>query len=112
MSFAGVKDPVERANILAYLATLSPSPLPFPPPEAAPAPEGAAATAPAEGAAPAATTGDAVETPTTTAPETAVEGTPAWFTRNSMYGPGGARVAPTGPAPVSVVGPLAANVSG
>src|SRR6187397_2419126 len=30
---------------------------------------------------------------------TAVDGTPAWFTRNSMYGPGGARVAPVGPAP-------------
>lgn len=51
MTFAGVKDPVERANILTYLQTLSPSPVPFPPPEAAPA---EAAAAPAEGAAPAA----------------------------------------------------------
>ncbi|MDC9823235.1 cytochrome c family protein [Devosia sp. ZB163] len=44
MNFGGIKDPVERANILAYLATLSPSPVPFP----------AADAAPAEGAAPAA----------------------------------------------------------
>jgi cytochrome c len=49
MSFAGVKDPQERANILAYLQTLSPSPVPFPAAEAAPAADGAAA--PAEGAA-------------------------------------------------------------
>ena len=43
---------------------------------------------------------------------TAVDGTPAWFTRNSMYGPGGARVGPVGPAPVRVVGPVAANATG
>jgi cytochrome c len=63
MAFAGVKDPVERANILAYLQTLSTDPVPFPPPEevvaapeggeAAPVAEGAAA-APAAEAAPAA----------------------------------------------------------
>jgi cytochrome c len=81
MSFAGVKDPAERANILAYLQTLSPAPVPFPAAEAVPAAapaEGAAA--PAEGAAPAeagATEGAAVETPSTTASETPVEGTPA-----------------------------------
>jgi len=85
MSFAGVKDPAERANILAYLQTLSPTPVPFPAAEAAPAAEGAApaaeGAAPAEGAAaPAeagATEGAAVETPSTTATETPVEGTPA-----------------------------------
>ena len=37
MSFNGVKDDAERANIIAYLSTLSASPVPFPPPEAAPA---------------------------------------------------------------------------
>ena len=37
MNFAGVKSPEERANILAYLQTLSPSPVPFPAAEAAPA---------------------------------------------------------------------------
>lgn len=50
MSFAGVKDPVERANILAYLQTLSPTPVPFPAPEAA-APAADAAAAPADAAA-------------------------------------------------------------
>lgn len=54
MSFAGVKDPVERANLLAYLQTLSASPVPFPPAEAAAAEAAPAAAAPAEGAAPAA----------------------------------------------------------
>ncbi|HEY0917596.1 c-type cytochrome, partial [Devosia sp.] len=37
MAFAGVKSAEERANILAYLQTLSASPVPFPQPEAAPA---------------------------------------------------------------------------
>ena len=35
MTFAGIKDPVERANVLAYLQTLSASPVPFPAAEAA-----------------------------------------------------------------------------
>lgn len=55
MNFPGVKSPEERANILAYLATLSPTPLPFPPPEATAAevpvteaPAAAAETPPAE----------------------------------------------------------------
>ena len=47
MGFAGVKDDAERANIIAYLSTLSPSPVPFPPPDAP-----AEAAAPAEGEAP------------------------------------------------------------
>lgn len=71
MSFAGVKDPVERANILAYLQTLSATPVAFPPPEAAPAD-----AAPAD-AAPVATDASPVETPTATSTETSVEGTPA-----------------------------------
>ena len=41
MAFAGVKDDAERANIIAYLATLSASPKPYPAPAAA-APEAAA----------------------------------------------------------------------
>lgn len=89
MSFAGVRSPEERADILAYLQTLSPEPVPFPvaeeaPAEAAPA-EGEAAPA-AEGTEPAAPAAEsaapaapaaAVETPTTTQTETNVEGTPA-----------------------------------
>ena len=70
MGFAGVKSPEERADILAYLQTLSGSPVPFPAGEEAPAAEEAA---PAAGeVAPEA----AVETPTTTSEETPVEGTP------------------------------------
>lgn len=56
MSFAGVKDDAERANIIAYLSTLAASPVPFPPADAAPAAAAPAdaAAAPAETAAPAA----------------------------------------------------------
>ncbi len=85
MNFPGVRSPEERADILAYLQTLSGSPVPFPAAEeaagaetteeaapaageeiTAPAPEGTEPTAPAE----------AVETPTTTSEDTPVEGTP------------------------------------
>ncbi|MCW5721732.1 MAG: cytochrome c family protein [Devosia sp.] len=78
MSFAGVRSPEERADILAYLQTLGSMDVPFPPAdetatepevdvETTLAPEGTEATAP-----------EAVtETPTTTSTETQVEGTPA-----------------------------------
>jgi len=70
MSFAGVKDPVERANILAYLQTLSPTPVPFPAPEAA-APAADAAAAPADAAAPAAEAAPATDAaPAAEAPAT------------------------------------------
>ena len=53
MNFPGLKKPEDRANLIAYLRTLSDSPAPLPEATAeAPAEEGAAA--PAEGAAPAA----------------------------------------------------------
>ncbi|MHA6298653.1 c-type cytochrome [Devosia sp. CAU 1758] len=101
MSFAGVRSPEERADILAYLQTLSSSPVPFPAAEeASPAEE-----QPATGDEPAATPGEAspddtipdelttpaeggseiteptapagaVETPTETQSDTPVEGTP------------------------------------
>lgn len=80
MSFAGVRTAQERADILAYLQTLSANPVPFPPPEEAPAvapAEGEAAapaegTAPAEGAAPADAAAPAAEpaAATETAPAT------------------------------------------
>ena len=93
MTFAGVRSPEERADILAYLQTLSPDPVPFPAAEEAPAtpeeagtpvesaPDGAAAPAevtapPADSATPAAPAAE-TETPTTTQTETSVEGTPA-----------------------------------
>lgn len=50
MTFAGIKDDTERANVIAYLSTLSASPKPFPAPAN---PEGAApAEQTTEGAAP------------------------------------------------------------
>ena len=54
MTFAGLPKPTDRANVIAYLRTLSDSPMAMPPPPAAaPAPAAAASPAPA-GAAPAA----------------------------------------------------------
>ena len=66
MTFAGVKSPEERADILAYLQTLSASPKPFPAAEAAPA------AAPADAAAPA-----AAETPVAPATTEAPAAAPA-----------------------------------
>jgi cytochrome c len=95
MTFAGVRSPEERADILAYLQTLSSEPVPFPAAEAdaepAPTPEEAGTpvesapdgdvapaevTAPASDAAPAAPAAE-TDTPSTTQTETSVEGTPA-----------------------------------
>lgn len=50
MAFVGIKKPQERADLIAYLRTLSDSPAPLPDP-AAPAPAAENAAAPAEGAA-------------------------------------------------------------
>ena len=94
MAFAGIRTAEERADILAYLQTLSATPVPFPAAEAAPPAEPAspaedAAVSPAESPAtateaPAAAPADApvlapesvVETPTTAPAETPVQGTP------------------------------------
>ena len=65
MGFAGVKKDDERANLIAYLRTLSDNPAPLPAADAAPAP----ASAPADGAAPAAPAGEAK--PAEPAPATA-----------------------------------------
>lgn len=86
MNFGGVKSDAERADIIAYLASISPGAPDFPPP--AP-PEDAMAEADAEGATPEVeaaleaesgpvveTDADAIETPTETPGESAVEGTP------------------------------------
>lgn len=51
MSFAGVKNPEERADIIAYLRTLADNPVPLPPPTPAPtaeAPEAGGEQPPAE----------------------------------------------------------------
>lgn len=72
MSFSGIKDDKQRADVIAYLSTLSATPVPFPAPAAAAPAEGAAApaegaAAPAEGAA-----APAAETPAAPAAETPV----------------------------------------
>jgi cytochrome c len=53
MGFAGIKKDDERANLIAYLRTLSDNPVPLPEPEAEPAAAPAEGEAPADGAAPA-----------------------------------------------------------
>jgi len=101
MAFPGIKSDAERANVLAYLGSLSASPVAYPvpaaaeaPAEAAPAADAPAADAPVAEApsteapaaeapamdAPAAEAAPAVETPTTTDAETMVEGTPVQAT--------------------------------
>ncbi|WP_380876162.1 hypothetical protein ACFB49_07570 [Sphingomonas sp. DBB INV C78] len=46
MAFAGIRNPADRASLIAYLASLSPKPLPYPPPKPV------VAAAPAKTAAP------------------------------------------------------------
>jgi cytochrome c len=85
MTFAGVKNDEERANIIAFLSTLSASPKPFPPAEeAAPSEEPAASgeVPPSEATVDAVSSvpsGEAVETPTGTSndPAGATATTPA-----------------------------------
>ncbi|SFZ86426.1 cytochrome c [Devosia enhydra] len=72
MNFAGIRTANERADILAYLQTLSATPVPFP---AAELPE-AEAPPSTEGTEPVTVTPPVTDTPTTTQSETPVVGTP------------------------------------
>lgn len=74
MNFNGVKDDSERANIIAFLSTLSTDPVPFPPADAAPAADATATPADAT-----ATPADATATPAdaTAAPSIETQQTPA-----------------------------------
>lgn len=102
MTFAGIRSPEERADILAYFQTLTNDPLPFPPAEAtaeepAVAPE---TTLAPEGTEP--TSPDAVtDTPTTTSTETQVQGTPtgSGTPAGQDLAPVTPEVAPAPPAP-------------
>jgi cytochrome c len=98
MNFAGIRTAEERADLLAYMATLSASPVPFPAADVAPAegeapvdpaaaeaagtqqPDATAPTDPAaanpDNAAEPAAPAEVVDTPTTTQSETPVTGTP------------------------------------
>jgi cytochrome c len=74
MGFAGVKKPDERANLIAYLRTLSDSPAPLP---EAPAPAAEGASAPADAAAPAAPAEPAPTAPAEPAPAAPAPAEPA-----------------------------------
>jgi cytochrome c len=67
MTYAGDKDDADRANIIAYLSTLSKSPVPFPPPAAPAGGEQPTSSQVQAGTSSAAPT-DAVQTPATTDP--------------------------------------------
>ena len=103
MNFSGLKNDSERANVIAYLASISPNAPAFPPAEA----EAEAAAAP-EGTEPVATDANAVATPTETQSETSVQGTP------TTSGPDGAapaatEAAPADAAPAATEAPAAAE---
>jgi cytochrome c len=67
MTFAGIPSAKDRANVIAYLRTLSPNPVPLPAPEAA---------APAQPAAPAPAAAPATAAPATPAPAAPAAGAP------------------------------------
>lgn len=119
MNFAGVRTAEERADILAYLQTLSADPVPFPAADVAPTeggesadpaaaaagaagtqqpeattPTDPAATEPANAAEPAAPA-EVTDTPTTTQSETPVEGTATGSGVPAATPPAGAAPAPT-----------------
>lgn len=79
MAFAGIRNPEQEANVIAYLRSLSGDPAPLPEPaaeEAAPA-EGEAAPAAEDGAAPATGEETTTEPATDAAPAAGEEGTDA-----------------------------------
>ena len=95
MNFGGVPSEEERANILAFLSTLSASPVPFPAAEALPAdaPVGAAVSETDTPSQPAAT--EIIAANETPATETVVQGTPA---SGGGATPGSEQVTPAAPA--------------
>ena len=103
MGFAGLKKDDERANVIAYLRSLSDSPAPLPEADAAAPAEGEAA-APAEGAAPAAEEAAPAEgaAPAAEAPAAAAE-TPA----PAAEGTAPAAEAPAAPATEEPAAPAA-----
>ena len=98
MGFAGISKSEDRANLIAYLRTLSHSPVPLPTPEAAaPAEAAPAEAAPAAGEAPAAPAGEAAPAPAApAAPEAAPA--PAAPEAPAPAAPEAAPAAPEAPA--------------
>ena len=77
MGFAGLPKPEDRANVIAYLNTLSDNPKPLPAPGAAAAPASAAAPAAASEAAPASAAPASAAPASEAAPATPAPATPA-----------------------------------
>ncbi|WP_187969002.1 c-type cytochrome [Aquibium microcysteis] len=106
MGFAGLKNPQDRADIIAYLHTLSDNPAPLPEAEAAAAPEAPAAEAPAAEA-PAAVEPAAPEAPAAEAPATenaapaAPEAAPAPAAPEAAPAPAAIEPAPAPAAPAA-----------
>jgi cytochrome c len=95
MTFAGLSDEGDRANVLAYLRTLSANPVPFPaPPAAKPAAASSSPSAPAATPKPATPAPAASTAPTTPAPATAPATAPA-------AAPAAPAAAPASPAPAA-----------
>lgn len=92
MTFAGIPNAQQRADVIAYLRTLSPNPVPLPAPEAAPAAAKPAAATPAATtpAGSSAGGGAAATAPKPAAPAAPAPGTPA-----------PAAAAPAAPAPAA-----------
>lgn len=101
MGFAGIAKDTDRADLIAYLNTLSHSPLPLPSPEATPAAAEPAATQPASGEAggnvppPAGSAAPATTVPAPAPATPAPEATPA----PAAPAPEAAPAAPAAPAP-------------
>lgn len=85
MTFAGVKNDQERANIIAFLSTLSASPKPFPAPEAAAEEPAASAES-----APETPSGDAVVDAVSSVPAEGAVETPTGTDTGASNAPGGA----------------------
>ena len=107
MTFAGVKNDQERANIIAFLSTLSASPKPFPPPDAASEEPAASGEVPASSETVDATSsvpaGEAVATPEGTSgdPAGATASTPAGADEAAASKPASAASAVSSEAPSS-----------
>jgi cytochrome c len=93
MGFAGLKDPQDRANVIAYLRSLSENPAPLPEVEAEAAEAAAEGEAPAEAEAPAENAAPAADAPATEAPAAEAPATDA---------PAAAEPAPAADAPAAV----------
>jgi cytochrome c len=108
MTFAGIPSAQQRADVIAYLRSLSPNPIPLPAPEAAPAPAPAAAKpaaavpgAPAPGAPAPATAKPAATTPagSSAGGGTAAAPSAPAASPTAPGAPGGAKPAAGGSAP-------------